>query len=133
MRAPATTNATRSFIREYLFDLEKQEGAVWTAREYVGIRGGAPLAFVLYCVILALTVAKLPGWESALLVVGGVAVLLLVLLQRAAFHRFLAAIRKEQNDAENALTRHLNERGAADFLRATNTSLGNMKAALDKF
>ena len=122
-----------SFVKDYLFDLEKQETALWAALEYLGITGGAPLAAGLYWVAFALAVGKLPGWQSVLLAAGGLAIVLLVLLQRVAFHRLIAALRKEQGEAENALDNHLNEKGATDFLRAARTSLGRLKATLDKF
>ena len=88
-----------SFIRDYLFDLEKQEGALWSAPEYLGITGGAPLALALYWVIFALAVAKLPGWESVLLAVGGIVIALLVLLQRAAFPKRRERARAEEVEA----------------------------------
>lgn len=122
-----------SFIKDYLFDLEKQERALWAALEYLGITGGAPLAAGLYWVIFALAVRKLPGWESVLLAALGLVIVLLVLLQRVAFHRFITALRKEQGEAENALDNHTNEKGATDFLREAHTSLGKLKAILDRF
>ena len=123
-----------SFIKEYLFDLESQEKGLWAALEYFGITGGAPLAAGLYWLAFALAVGKLPGWQSVLLAAGGLVIVLLVLLQRVAFHRFIATLRKEHGEAQNALTNHLNEKGATtDSLRLANRSLGGMKATLDRY
>lgn len=122
-----------SFLRDYVLDLEKQEKALWSALEYLGITGGAPLALILYVVAFAITVRTAEGWKSVLLCLGGVVALCFLLLQRAAFHHFITRVRKERAEAENALTSHLNTQGATDALRTVDTSLKKLKAVLDRF
>jgi hypothetical protein len=122
-----------SFIKDYLFDLEKQERGLWDTLEWLGVTGGAPFAAGLYWVIFALAVGKLPGWESVLLAAFGLVIVLFVLIQRAAFHRFITALRKEQGDAESALDSYMNQAPATDLLRAVRTSLGRLKGNLDRF
>ncbi len=88
---------------------------------------------VLYLAALVITYRSLPSWAAAVLGAGWVVVLLLVLLQRAAFHSFIRARQRECDEAENALIHHLNTVGATDSLRTVGASLSRLKAALGRF
>ncbi len=122
-----------SFVESVFLDPQAQEKAMWKTAEYLGITGGAPLAFGLYALCCSLTFSKLDPWKAVVLAFGGIVVFLSLCVQRWAFGHFIRRRREEWKVIQDALIDFLNNRDHDDSLRKANQGLEELKKGLDNF